>query len=100
MEALIDVLMDNIFSYTPEGTAIAVGLVAQRDGGVVLTIDDSGPGFPDDADVASRGVSHGESTGLGLSIARRTAEASGGYLRLGRSSLGGARVTLLVGPPH
>jgi len=100
VEALVDVLMDNVFSYTPEGTAIAVRLAAQTDGGAVLTVDDSGPGFPDDVDVASRGVSHGESTGLGLSIARRTAEASGGYLRLERSSLGGSRVTLLIGPPH
>jgi signal transduction histidine kinase len=43
---------------------------------------------------ASRGASGGGSTGLGLDIARRTAEAAGGTMRLASAPLGGARVEL------
>jgi signal transduction histidine kinase len=45
-----------------------------------------------------RGASGRGSTGLGLDIARRTAEASGGALRLS-SSPAGTSVTLELGPP-
>ena len=43
----------------------------------VLSIDDAGPGFPDQA-VIGRGESRAGSTGLGLDIARRFAEESAG----------------------
>ena len=42
----------------------------------------------------------GGSTGLGLDIARRTAESSGGSMALGVSSMGGARVELRFGSPE
>ena len=54
---------------------------------------DTGAGF---TDVPERGVS-AVSTGLGLDIARRTAEASGGGMTIGRSPAGGASVTLTFG---
>ncbi|GAA5763969.1 hypothetical protein Aros01_00439 [Streptosporangium roseum] len=38
------------------------------------------------------------STGLGLDIARRTAEGSGGRLRAGPAPSGGAEITLELGP--
>ena len=98
LEAIIDTLMDNVFTYTPEGTAIAVHLQPHDTGGALLTVDDAGPGFPDAFDVTARGISSSGSTGLGLSIARRTAEASGGDLQLDTSPLGGARVRLTLGP--
>ena len=46
-----------------------------------------------------RGQSRGGSTGLGLDIARRVAEASGGTLTIGRSTSGGGAVTLGLGFP-
>ena len=58
-----------------------------------VAIDDSGPGLPADITL-ERGVSTAGSTGLGLDIARRTAEAAGGRLTVGTSPLGGARVAL------
>ncbi len=90
-EALVDVLLDNIFSHVPEGTPISVWLAA-ADGRALLAIEDGGDGFPDDS-VVKRGISKSESTGLGLDIVRRTAESAGGRLTIGASSdLGGARV--------
>jgi signal transduction histidine kinase len=98
LEALVDVLLDNVFSHTPEGTAVAVSLDAVEGGGAVLTVADAGPGFPTDADVTDRGTSAAGSTGLGLAIARRTAETSGGRLELDRSDGGGAIVRVHLGP--
>lgn len=99
--ALLDVLMDNVFSHTPEGAAVEVRLAhapADQGGGVLLVVEDAGPGFPVGVDVVRRGESAAGSTGLGLAIVARTAEASGGSLSVGRSSLGGARVQVRLGP--
>jgi signal transduction histidine kinase len=62
----------------------------------VVTIRDDGPGVR--ADAVERGRSGGGSTGLGLDIARRTAEASGGALQLS-TSCRGTEVVLELGPP-
>lgn len=98
LEALLDLLFDNVFSYTEEGVAVAVSLAASPDGGATLTVEDGGPGFPDDFDVVRRGASGQGSTGLGLDIVERTSRASGGSLSLGRSALGGAQVVVRLGP--
>ncbi|MBA3989648.1 MAG: HAMP domain-containing histidine kinase [Propionibacteriales bacterium] len=98
LEAVIDALLDNVFSYTPEGSPVDVRLEAPAGGGGLLVVEDGGPGLPDSVDVSGRGVSRSGSTGLGLSIVRRTAEASGGHLSLERSRLGGARVAVKLGP--
>lgn len=97
--ALLDVLLDNVFSYTPEGSPLAVSLQPQDGGGLELVVDDGGPGFPQTMDVSSRGTSGGGSTGLGLAIAARTAAGSGGRLDVGTSPQGGARVRVTLGPP-
>ncbi|HEY0638680.1 MAG TPA: ATP-binding protein, partial [Pseudonocardiaceae bacterium] len=47
----------------------------------------------------ARGSSGAGSTGLGLDIARRTAEQGGGHLRLGPSPAGGLAVTLTLPRP-
>jgi chemotaxis protein histidine kinase CheA len=50
----------------------------------------------------ARGVSGAGGTGLGLDIARRTAEGAGGVFRISRSATGGARIALelpTTGPP-
>ncbi|WP_067176818.1 sensor histidine kinase [Microtetraspora niveoalba] len=94
----VDALLENVFAHTPEGTAFAVRLTARPDGGAVLVVEDEGPGFGG-GDPARRGVSGGSSTGLGLDIARRAAERSGGSLDTSAGSSGGARVTVELGPP-
>lgn len=66
--------------------------------GAVLEVCDDGPGFSSDA--AMRGRSDRGSSGLGLDIARHTAEASGGAMTIGAGEAGrGARITLTLGPP-
>ncbi|GAB3849729.1 hypothetical protein GCM10029963_34740 [Micromonospora andamanensis] len=62
---------------------------------MVLTVADEGPGIT--ADSVRRGASRAGSTGLGLDIARRAAQASGGRLELGEREGGGAEVTLWLG---
>jgi signal transduction histidine kinase len=85
--AAVDALIQNVFAHTPDGTAMRVEVTARIDGGGVLVVADDGPGFPDSASpdgAMARGTS-GTSTGLGLDIARRTAEASGGSMRIART---------------
>jgi signal transduction histidine kinase len=98
LAACTDVLLENVFSHTDEGAAFTVRLSRRAGGGAWLVVADDGPGFPD-ADSTERGRSSGGSTGLGLDIARRIAEASGGSLMIGRSTSGGGAVTVGLGPP-
>jgi signal transduction histidine kinase len=97
MAACLDVLLENVFSHTPEGTSFSVRVSARARGGAWLVVSDDGPGF-NHPDPARRGLSSGGSTGLGLDIVQRVAEASGGTLTLGRSPAGGAAVTVGLGP--
>jgi signal transduction histidine kinase len=94
--AAVDALLGNVFAHTPEGTGLHVAVCPRDGGGALVTVRDDGPGLPLTA--VARGASGGGSTGLGLDIARRTAEGSGGGLRLA-SSPGGTEVTLELGPP-
>jgi signal transduction histidine kinase len=98
LAACTDVLLENVFSHTAEGEAFGIRLSRRAGGGAWLVVADDGPGFPD-TDPTERGLSSGGSTGLGLDIARRIAEASGGTLTIGHSPSGGAAVTVGLGPP-
>jgi signal transduction histidine kinase len=90
--AMVDALIGNVFSHTDDGVGFAVELTATK-AAALLRVEDGGPGFPDDS-VLERGRGHG--TGLGLDIARRTAESAGGTLVIGRSPLGGAAVMVTI----
>lgn len=90
LAAALDALLGNVLSHTdpPAGCRITV----DSDGAQVrIRIDDEGPGL--DPDKLARGHSGGGSTGLGLDIARRTAERAGGTMTVGRHD-GGGRVEL------
>jgi signal transduction histidine kinase len=83
---LVDVLIDNVFAHTPDGTPFEVRL--DTDGAsALLVVADSGPGI-----APPRAEDRVGSTGLGLDIARRTAAGCGGELRLGSPPQGGTRV--------
>ena len=97
LAACLDILLENVFAHTPEGAALAIRLSHRAGGGAWLVVADDGPGFPHTG-LAERGRSSGGSTGLGLDIARRIAEASGGTLTIGQSASGGGSVTVGLGP--
>jgi signal transduction histidine kinase len=98
LAACTDILLENVFSHTPDGLAFGVRLSRRAGGGAWLLVADGGPGFPV-GNPTQRGLSSGGSTGLGLDIARRIAENSGGALTVGHSASGGASVTIELGPP-
>jgi signal transduction histidine kinase len=100
LAAVTDALIGNVFRYTAEGTAFAITLHRGADA-VLIFVADAGPGISDPGTALRRGGSGGGSTGLGLDIARRVAESTGGGLKIDTSALGGAQVQirLRTGPP-
>ncbi|GAA2866865.1 HAMP domain-containing sensor histidine kinase [Actinoplanes cyaneus] len=95
LAAALDAVLGNVFRYTPQGTAFEVAL-SRRDGWVALRVDDAGPGIPDPEKALRRGQSQQGSTGLGLDIARRMTQSTGGSVSLDRATLGGASVVMLI----
>jgi two-component system sensor histidine kinase PhoQ len=69
--------------------------------GMILTVEDDGPGIPENAAEAllERGTRLDEATpghGIGLAIVRDIARSYGGKLTIGRSDMGGARITVSI----
>lgn len=96
LEALVDVLLDNVFTHTADTDGVRITLAADDDG-VRLVVEDAGPGLPAGLDPTGRGESGAGSTGLGLSIVARTAAESGGTVVCDASDMGGARVAVTLG---
>jgi len=82
-EAMVDALIENVLAHTPHGTPFLVQ-VEIGPKAVLLSVEDAGSGFGDGS-VIDRGMSSGDSTGLGLDIVRRTVEGAGGTLTIGES---------------
>jgi len=95
LAAAVDVLVENVLAHTPDGVPFEVR-VEPVGMGARIVVRDAGPGFGDSG-VVRRGVTTAGRTGLGLDIARSTAVASGGGLRVDRSPSGGAEVVLQLG---
>ncbi len=96
--SIVDTLIENVLTHTPVGVDLSVAWKADGDFAAVR-VEDTGGGFSAGFDPTARGVSGRGSTGLGLDIARKTAEAAGGSLVWGRSQLGGALVEVRL-PLH
>ena len=82
-------VIDNALSFSPPGSKIVVELSrAPRNGPYVVTIDDEGPGIPEDnlesifqRFYSERPTEHfGQHSGLGLSICRQIMETYGGSI--------------------
>ena len=76
---------------------------AERASGMLLQVDDDGPGIPEDAVEAllSRGTRLDESTpghGIGLAIVKDIARSYGGTLHIEPSDLGGAAIRISIPP--
>ena len=93
LASALDILFQNVFLHTDEGIDFGVQVSADPgdDGFVLVSVWDQGLGFE-----ATRDRDMVGSTQLGLSIARRLAEASGGALQISNDN--GAHVTLRLGP--
>jgi signal transduction histidine kinase len=91
-------LLANAADALPGGGTVLVATSADpTQGSVTVSVEDSGPGFEDEAAVAAAG--HGSrkpfGLGLGLRLCREIAAEHHGRLELGRSeALGGARATI------
>jgi two-component system sensor histidine kinase PhoQ len=99
-------LLDNACKWCKGKVSIRVtpsGDTPGTAGGMHLTVDDDGPGIPENAAEAllERGTRLDEATpghGIGLAIVRDIAESYGGTLTIGTSSLGGASFTVDIPP--
>jgi signal transduction histidine kinase len=87
--AAVDVLIENVFTHTEPGVGWAIR-VALAKGWMTLEVDDDGKGGADESTLR-RGVSGVGSTGLGTSIAARTAQRCGGSFSMLQSPSGGTR---------
>lgn len=98
--AALDALVENVVAHTPDGTPARIILTGQAVGqsdGVLIVVADEGPGIPLGA--GERGRSDRGSTGLGLDIARRCAEAAGGRLSIHPNLPTGSSVHLTLAAP-
>ena len=84
LAAALDALVENVVAHTPDGTPARITLTREQNG-VRIVVADKGPGIPLGA--GERGRSDRGSTGLGLDIARRCAEAAGGDLTIHRNEV-------------
>jgi signal transduction histidine kinase len=102
LDRLIGVLVDNACKYAPETGRVEVTVATDAAGRATLTVDDSGPGIPDEDrerifDRFHRAVvtsSEAAGAGLGLAIGDAIVHATGGRWAVATSPLGGARFTV------
>lgn len=99
LRTLVRSLADNAIRYTPEGGSVSVA-VRNGPSGPVLELSDSGPGIPpaERERVFDRFYrvpgSSADGSGLGLSIAKRIADAHAATIELGDAPGGGLLVSV------
>jgi signal transduction histidine kinase len=101
VERVIENLLVNARRHTPAGTAVHIR-VHGRSNGVVLIVEDEGPGIPDDLKDAlfepfrQGAASGGRGVGIGLSLVRKFAELHGGTAHVEDGEHGGARFVITL----
>jgi signal transduction histidine kinase len=94
-------LIDNAVKHGIAGGGVFVGVNADDDRFVRVTVDDDGPGIAlADRErvfgLGERAATTAQGTGIGLALARLILERAGGRMDLENSPLGGARFVLTV----
>jgi signal transduction histidine kinase len=98
LDRLLGVLLDNACKYARQGGTVGVS-VAGEGNRIALSVDDSGPGIPEQDrprifDRFHRASETPGGAGLGLAIADAIVRATNGRWRIGTSPAGGARMTV------
>jgi signal transduction histidine kinase len=88
---VVDILVDNIFAHTPEGTGFRIALVRDIRAGR-LTVQDFGPGV----EATRRGGERVGSSGLGQQIVRRAVAGFGGEVTFESVPGRGVRVVVVL----
>jgi two-component system sensor histidine kinase ChvG len=111
LERVVENLIDNALSFSPDGAVVAIAVRRDRDT-LVIQVDDDGPGVPEDAreavfrrfqSIRPASEAFGQHSGLGLAIARTIVEAHQGQITAEsrEDRMGGARFVVrlpLAGP--
>jgi two-component system NtrC family sensor kinase len=97
-QALLNLVLNSVRAIGVDPGRVVIS-ADQRDGRIEITVDDDGPGFPDELLAAgirpfTSRISGG--TGLGLAMVRRLAADLGGEVHLSNLEPRGARVRLVV----
>ena len=101
VERIVENLLVNAARHTPGGTPVHVS-VASSDDGIMLVIEDEGPGVPEELkstlfDPFRQGpTAAGRGVGIGLSLVRSFAELHGGSAEIEDREGGGARFVVLL----
>ena len=106
VERIVDNLIANAVNHTPAGTEISVRVEA-RDGNVLITVDDNGPGVAEidrdaifDLFTRGAGVEHVPGTGVGLSLVSQFTMLHGGRVWVEETPSGGASFRVLLPARH
>ncbi len=101
VERIVENLLVNAARHTPGGTPVHVA-VGQSDDGIMLVIEDEGPGVPEELkstlfDPFRQGpTAAGRGVGIGLSLVRSFAELHGGSAEIEDRDGGGARFVVML----
>ncbi|MEO8849537.1 MAG: HAMP domain-containing sensor histidine kinase, partial [Casimicrobiaceae bacterium] len=107
MTELLNNLVDNAIRYTPPAGTVTVRSGRQEPGRAYLSVEDSGPGIPEEAHARVferfyrlKGT-HGDGSGLGLAIVKEVADRHNGDLAVSAVAKSGVRITatFLASPP-
>jgi PAS domain S-box-containing protein len=104
VERIVENLVTNAIRYTPPGTPIWISIESEGNQGVLITVDDEGPGVPQELrDVifqpfrqGSEHVEHSPGVGIGLSLVARFTDLHGGWARCEERPGGGARFRVFL----
>jgi len=100
-------LLDNACKWCRQRVRLTIRSQEQgniESGGMTLTVEDDGPGIPEEAADAllQRGMRLDESApghGIGLAVVKDIAASYGGEVTIVNSDLGGAAITVTIAPP-
>ena len=101
---VVDNLVSNAIKFSPPGTTVRVALHS-RDGSFVLSVQDQGPGIPEEdkkllfrsfQKLSARPTAGEKSTGLGLAIVKKIVDAHGGHIAVDSAPGGGAMFTVTM----